>query len=288
MTPPAATSGLTIRSEQRAFDGVQGFYEHESRECAGPMRFAVYQPPAAVRGEQVPVLYYLAGLTCTEETFMIKAGAQRVAAALGLMLVSCDTSPRTARFPGDDESWDFGQGAGFYVDATETPWSSAYRMRSYVTRELRALVESSFPVRVGSRGIFGHSMGGHGALSIALSLPGEYRSVSAFAPIVAPSQVPWGKKAFGRYLGADRAAWAAYDSVALLESHRFDGTLLVDQGTDDKFLTRELRPELLEEACERSGQTLKLRRRTGYDHSYYFIASFIEDHLRHHASALCV
>lgn len=278
--------GYTVRSEQRAFEGVQGFYEHESASCGGAMRFSVYQPPAAVRGKPVPVLYYLAGLTCTEETFMIKAGAQRIAAALDLMLVSCDTSPRAARFPGDDANWDFGQGAGFYLDATEAPWSSAYRMRSYVTRELRELVEREFPALDGARGIFGHSMGGHGALSIALGHPGDYRSVSAFAPIVAPSQVPWGINAFSRYLGEDRASWAAYDTVALLETRRFDGVLLVDQGTDDKFLERELRPELLERACERTGQSLKLRRRTGYDHSYYFIATFIEDHLRHHAQVL--
>jgi S-formylglutathione hydrolase len=277
---------FTIKSEQRAFEGVQGFYEHESTLCAGPMKFSVYQPPAVLRGARVPVLYYLAGLTCTEETFMIKAGAQRFAAALDLMLVTCDTSPRAARFPGDDASWDFGQGAGFYVDATQAPWSSAYRMRSYVTRELRELVEQEFPVRDGARGIFGHSMGGHGALSIALGQPGEYRSASALAPIVAPSQVPWGVQAFSRYLGDDRSAWAAYDTVKLLESRTFEGTLLVDQGTDDKFLERELRPELLEQACEQSGQSLKLRRRTGYDHSYYFIATFIEEHLRHHATAL--
>ena len=279
-------ASFSTRSEQRAFDGVQGFYEHESSACAGSMRFAVFQPPAAVRGQRVPVLYYLAGLTCSEETFMIKAGAQRMAAALELMLVSCDTSPRAARFPGDDESWDFGQAAGFYLDATQAPWSSAYRMRSYVTRELRELVEREFPVLPGARGIFGHSMGGHGALSIALGLPGEYQSVSAFAPIVAPSQVPWGIQAFTRYLGQERASWAAYDTVALLQTQRFDGVLLVDQGTEDRFLERELRPELLEQACERSGQALKLRRRTGYDHSYYFISSFIEDHLRHHAEAL--
>jgi S-formylglutathione hydrolase len=277
---------FTIKSEQRAFEGVQGFYEHESTLCAGPMKFSVYQPPAVLRGARVPVLYYLAGLTCTEETFMIKAGAQRFAAALDLMLVTCDTSPRAARFPGDDASWDFGQGAGFYVDATQAPWSSAYRMRSYVTRELRELVEQEFPVRDGARGIFGHSMGGHGALSIALGQPGEYRSASALAPIVAPSQVPWGVQAFSRYLGDDRSAWAAYDTVKLLESRTFEGTLLVDQGIDDKFLERELRPELLEQACEQSGQSLKLRRRTGYDHSYYFIATFIEEHLRHHATAL--
>lgn len=282
------TSSLTIRSEQRAFDGVQGFYEHPSQACDGPMRFSVYQPPAAKRGK-LPVLYYLAGLTCNEETFMIKAGAQRLAAKHNLILVSCDTSPRSFRTAGDDADWDFGQGAGFYLDATAAPWSQAYRMRSYVTRELRDLVEQNFPVQNGprARGIFGHSMGGHGALSIALALPDEYASVSAFAPIVAPSQVPWGIKAFSAYLGDDRASWAAYDSVALLQSgRRIPGTLLVDQGEDDKFLVRELRPELLEQACKHAGQALQLRRHAGYDHSYYFIQSFIEDHIEHHARAL--
>ena len=283
-----ATPSLTIRSEQRAFDGVQGFYEHVSRECDGPMRFSVYVPPAAKQGK-LPVLYYLAGLTCNEETFMIKAGAQRLAAKHNVILVSCDTSPRAFRTPGDDADWDFGQGAGFYLDATKEPWSKAYRMRSYVTRELRELVEQNFPVRTGpeARGIFGHSMGGHGALSIALALPGEYASVSAFAPIVAPSQVPWGIKAFTGYLGDDRASWAAYDSVSLLEAgRRVSSTLLIDQGEDDKFLTRELRPELLEDACSKAGQALQLRRHLGYDHSYYFIQTFIADHIEHHARLL--
>ncbi|HET6336763.1 MAG TPA: S-formylglutathione hydrolase, partial [Polyangiales bacterium] len=250
---------FTIKSEQRAFQGVQGFYEHESKLCAGPMKFSVYQPPAALRGARVPVLYYLAGLTCTEETFMIKAGAQRFAAALDLMLVTCDTSPRAARFPGDDASWDFGQGAGFYVDATQAPWSSAYRMRSYVTRELRELVEREFPVRDGARGIFGHSMGGHGALSIALGQPGEYRSASALAPIVAPSQVPWGEKALGGYLGPDRAAWRAHDAVALIEDGARLPDLLVDQGEADSFLAEQLRPELLAAACAAAGIPLTLR-----------------------------
>ena len=277
---------FTTRSEHRSFDGVQGFYEHASVACAGPMRFAVYLPPAAAKGREVPALYYLAGLTCTEETFVIKAGAQRVAAELGIAIVTCDTSPRTARFPGDDASWDFGLGAGFYVDATQAPWSSAYRMRTYVTRELREVVEANFPIRKDARGIFGHSMGGHGALTIALAFPGEYRSVSAFAPIVAPSQVPWGTKAFSGYLGDDRARWADHDAVELVKRRPFEGTLLVDQGTADKFLERELRPELLRQACADAGQALELRMREGYDHSYYFIATFVEDHLRHHARAL--
>jgi len=276
----------TTRSEQRCFEGVQGFYEHDSASCGGKMRFAVYLPPAALAGRRVPVLYYLAGLTCTEETFVIKAGAQRRAAELGLALVTCDTSPRSARFPGDDTDWDFGQGAGFYLDATQAPWSAAYRMRTYVTRELRELVESSFPIAVGQRGIFGHSMGGHGALSIALGLPGEYKSVSAFAPIVAPSQVPWGQKAFSRYLGEDQSTWAAYDTLELLKRGHFAGTLLVDQGDKDAFLDRELRPQLLEAACAAVSQPLELRRRVGYDHSYYFVATFMEEHLQHHARAL--
>lgn len=277
---------ITLRNEHRAFDGVQGFYEHQSEECKGPMRFAVFLPPAALRGEEVPALYFLAGLTCTEETFTIKGGAQRRAAALGLALVTCDTSPRSARFDGDDESWDFGQGAGFYLDASEAPWSSAYRMESYITRELRELIESSFPIADDARGIFGHSMGGHGALSLALRHPELYHSVSAFAPIVAPSQVPWGEKAFSRYLGADRKRWAGHDTVELLKTRRHPSTLLVDQGTRDKFLEEQLRPELLQAACEQSGQSLLLRMREGYDHSYYFISSFVEDHLAHHARML--
>jgi S-formylglutathione hydrolase len=273
---------VKIRGEHRAFGGVQGFYEHDSEACAGPMRFAVYLPPAS---GPVPALYYLAGLTCTEETFFAKAGAQRVAAELGLALVTCDTSPRAARFPGDDEHWDFGQGAGFYLDATEAPWSAAYRMETYVTRDLRAVVEASFPVLRDRRGLFGHSMGGHGALTLALRHPDLYASVSAFAPIVAPSQVPWGVKAFSRYLGADRARWAEHDTVELLRSRRFPSTPLVDQGTADKFLERELRPELLRAAA--AGRPLELRIHEGYDHSYYFIATFVEDHLRHHARLLC-
>jgi S-formylglutathione hydrolase len=280
------TAAVTTRSEHKLFDGVQGFYEHESVACAGPMRFGVYLPPAALAGATVPVLYYLAGLTCTEETFAAKAGAQRVAAQLGLALVSCDVSPRAARFPGDDEAWDFGLGAGFYVDATRAPWSAAYRMHSYVVEELPALVEERFPIRAGARSIFGHSMGGHGALVIALRHPERYRSVSAFAPIVAPSQVPWGQKAFARYLGPDRATWAAYDAVELVRRGRFPGTLLVDQGTSDTFLERELQPARLRAACAEAGQPLELRLRDGYDHSYYFVGTFVEEHLRHHARAL--
>jgi S-formylglutathione hydrolase len=279
---------ITLRSEHRTHEGTQGFYEHQSSACAGPMRFAVFLPPAALRGEEVPALYFLAGLTCTEETFAIKAGAQRRAAALGLALVTCDTSPRATRLPGDDASWDFGQGAGFYVDASESPWAGTYNMYSYVTEELRTLVERSFPIRDDARGIFGHSMGGHGALTIGLRNPALYASVSAFAPIVAPSQVPWGQKAFAGYLGNERAGWAQYDSVELLKEHTHPNPLLVDQGTGDKFLDGQLKPELLLAACEKSGQKLELRMREGYDHSYYFIQSFIEDHLVHHARILAL
>ncbi len=280
-------SAFTVRSEQRCFDGVQGFYEHPSQACAGPMKFSVFVPPGVDRARPAPALYYLAGLTCTDETFVIKAGAQRTAAALGLVLVTCDTSPRAARFPGDDAAWDFGQGAGFYLDATEAPWREAYRMEAYVVDELPALIEANFPVKPGMRGLMGHSMGGHGALSLGLRHPDRYASLSAFAPIVAPSQVPWGQKAFAGYLGSDESKWSEHDTVALLGAgKRHPHSLLVDQGLADKFLERELRPELLEQACQKAGQPLTLRRHEGYDHSYYFIATFVDDHLRHHADAL--
>jgi len=280
-------SAVSTRSEQRCFGGVQGFYEHTSEACGGPMRFSVFVPPGADRQRPAPALYYLAGLTCSEETFVIKAGAQRLAAQLGLALVTCDTSPRSARYPGDDASWDFGLAAGFYLDATQGPWSATYRMETYVTGELLAAVEAQFPVDPARRGLMGHSMGGHGALTLALRHPDLYRSASAFAPIVAPSQVPWGQKAFLGYLGDDRAAWAEHDAVALIEAgRRFAPGFLVDQGLADKFLERELRPELLERACAAAGQPLTLRRHEGYDHSYYFIATLVDDHLRHHAAAL--
>jgi S-formylglutathione hydrolase len=272
-------------SEQVCFGGVQGFYRHESKAVGGAMRFAVYKPPQADKGK-VPVVTYLAGLTCTEETFTIKAGAQRVAAELGLMLVMPDTSPRATRHPGDDASWDFGQGAGFYVDATAEPWRANYRMYSYVTEELPALIGAGFPARMERQGIFGHSMGGHGALVLGLRNPGTYRTISAFAPIVAPMQVPWGKKAFSGYLGSDEASWAAYDASALVRAKPTAGTILIDQGVADKFLAEQLRPELFEEACKAAGQKLTLRRQPGYDHSYYFIQTFIADHLKHHATGL--
>ena len=278
-------TALETLAEHRCFGGVQGYYRHESRECGSPMRFSVYRPPAAESGS-VPVLYYLAGLTCTEETFAIKAGAQRVAAELGLMLVAPDTSPRIPRLPGDDSAWDFGLGAGFYVDATIEPWSRHYRMYSYVTRELPQIVAASFPARAGAQGIFGHSMGGHGALVCALRNPGSYQSLSAFAPIAAPSRCPWGTKAFSGYLGDDRKAWAEYDASELIARQAFPGRILVDQGTADPFLGEQLQPDVFEAAAREAGQDLELRRHPGYDHGYFFIASFVEDHLRHHAAAL--
>jgi len=278
-------TAIEVVSEQRSFGGTQGFYRHESATCGGAMKFAVYLPPLAAAGP-VPVLYWLAGLTCTEETFTIKAGAQRMASALGLALVMPDTSPRGTGIDGATGDWEFGEGAGFYLDATQAPWSARFNMGTYVARELPALVEGHFPLDGNSRGIFGHSMGGHGALVTALRHPGRYRSLSAFAPIVAPSRVPWGEKAFGRYLGDDRETWKGWDASELVKKQRFDGEILIDQGLADQFLANQLKPELFEEACALAGQPLRVRRQEGYDHSYYFIASFIEDHLRHHAAVL--
>ena len=269
----------------RCFGGTQGFYRHASAETGTPMRFAVFVPPQAASGPR-PVLYFLSGLTCTEENFTTKAGAQRRAAELGLVLVMPDTSPRGTDLPGEHESWDFGSGAGFYVDATEAPWSLNYRMYSYVTRELSALVAENFPVETSQAGLFGHSMGGHGALVTALRNPGAWRSVSAFAPIVAPMHCPWGEKALSAYLGPDRARWRAYDSCALIEDGHRVPAILVDQGTEDPFLDQQLQPERLEAACRQAGIPLTLRRQAGYDHSYYFISSFVEDHLEWHAERL--
>jgi S-formylglutathione hydrolase len=274
---------MKITSEQKCFGGTQGFYSHESTEIRGPMKFSIFVPNGA---QDAPALYYLAGLTCSEETFVIKAGAQRVAAELGLVVVTCDTSPRHARYPGDDASWDFGQSAAFYLDAIQEPWRETYRMESYVVQELRALCEANFPVSKTRRGIFGHSMGGHGALTLALRHPGVYQSLSAFAPITAPSRVPWGEKAFRGYLGEDRTTWTRHDACALVQEHAFAGEILIDQGLTDKFLTRELQPENFITACASAKQALRLEQHDGYDHSYYFIASFIEKHLRHHAQVL--
>ena len=278
-------SSVQLLSEHRCYEGMQRFYAHESRECSTEMRFSVYRPPQAEQ-RAVPVLYYLAGLTCTEETFMIKAGAQRIAAELGLMLVAPDTSPRKARIPGDDASWDFGLGAGFYVDAEEAPWRSHYRMYSYVTLELPAVVQSLGAARADSQGVFGHSMGGHGALVCALRNPDKYRTVSAFAPIAAPSQCPWGEKAFRGYLGEDRSAWLNYDATDLVRTHGHRGRILIDQGSADKFLSEQLKPEVFADACRKAGVDLSLRFHAGYDHGYYFIATFMEEHLRFHAQRL--
>ena len=272
-------------AEHGCFGGVQGFYRHASAAVGGPMRFAAFVP-AAARGRRLPVLFYLAGLTCTEETFTIKAGAQRVAAELGMILVMPDTSPREPQLPGDRDSWDFGQGAGFYVDATQAPWSANYRMFSYVTEELPALVDAHFPVDPARRGVFGHSMGGHGALVAALRRPDVFRSCSAFAPISAPMECPWGHKALGNYLGQDRVAWARYDASALMRDRPLAREILVDQGLADKFLVEQLKPEMLEAAAAASGQKLSLRRHAGYDHGYYFIQSFVADHLAHPARQL--
>ncbi len=273
-------------AEHRCHDGVQGFYRHESDATATSMRFAVYLPPAA-KDRPVPVVYYLAGLTCTEETATIKAGAQAHAARLGLALVMPDTSPRGANIEGEDDDWDFGSGAGFYLDATSEPWSKNYRMYSYLTDELRKLVASRFPVLDDATGICGHSMGGHGALVIALRNPDSYRSLSAFAPICAPMQCPWGEKAFSSYLGDDPSARKKYDAVSLIaEGAHFEGGILVDQGEDDPFLESQLHPHLLQDACDKAGLALRLRRHAGYDHGYYFIQSFIGEHLEHHARGL--
>ena len=275
-------------SQHRCFGGTVGFYRHQAASTHSAMRFAVFTPPQAAHGA-VPVLYFLAGLTCTEETFMIKAGAQRMAAELGVMLVAPDTSPRGLNLPGESASWDFGVGAGFYLDATEAPWSKHFHMYRYVTEELRALIGAHFPADPARTGIFGHSMGGHGALVLGLRNPQIYRSISAFAPISAPRQCPWGQKAFSGYLGPDRGQWAEYDATEIA-ARVPDGArrtpLLVDQGLADPYLAEQLHPHLLEQACRQSGLKLTLRRHEGYDHGYYFMAGLIEDHLRHHVRIL--
>ncbi|HDR9759631.1 TPA: S-formylglutathione hydrolase [Burkholderia cepacia] len=266
-----------------SFDGWQDVYQHHSNTLNCTMRFAVYLPPQAAHGK-LPVLYWLSGLTCTEQNFITKAAVQRYAAEHGVVIVAPDTSPR-GEDVADDAAYDLGQGAGFYVNATQSPWAAHYRMYDYVVHELPALIEASFPV-TDARSISGHSMGGHGALVIALRNPGRYRSVSAFSPIVAPSQVPWGQKAFLAYLGDDHDAWRQYDTVELVRTARERLPLLVDQGLDDEFREKQLRPELLREACEAVGHPLQLNLRPGHDHSYYFIASYIGEHIAHHASAL--
>lgn len=272
-------------SEQRCHGGTQGLYRHKSEATGTEMRFAVFVPEQAAE-RPVPVLYFLAGLTCSEETAAIKAGAQRHAAARGLILVFPDTSPRGASFAGEDEDWDFGTGAGFYLDASEEPWSANYRMRSYVVDELRGLVNGGFPARVDSTGICGHSMGGHGALTLALTNPEIYRSVSAFAPICSPTRCPWGVKAFTGYLGADQNTWADHDATELVRAGRRQNPILIDQGEADQFLPEQLKPDVFARACSAADQELILRMHPGYDHSYYFIQTFIEDHINHHADLL--
>ena len=281
------TSPETI-SEHGCFGGTQGFYRHESKIIGLPMKFSVYHPPRAEKNP-APVLFYLAGLTCTEETFMMKAGAQRIAAERGLTLVAPDTSPRNTGIEGAARDWDFGDAAGFYLDATETPWSLHFRMESYIVEELRALVVEHFDADASRMSIFGHSMGGHGALTLALRHPGMFRSVSAFAPIAAPSQCPWGEKAFSNYLGADRAGWAEHDASLLMRAQReapYPHGILIDQGLADKFLEEQLHPEKFEAACHAVGQPLTLRRHAGYDHGYYFISTFMADHIAFHADML--
>ena len=282
MSSPTA---LTEFATHRCFGGWYRRFRHFSPTLRCEMAFAVYIPPQAEH-ETVPALYWLSGLTCTDENFMQKAGAMRLAAQLGIALIAPDTSPRGPQVPGDPEgAWDFGHGAGFYVDATQAPWAEHYRMHDYVVHELPRVIESELPIDA-RRGISGHSMGGHGALVCALRNPGRYRSLSALAPISHPMECPWGRKAFARYLGDEIAAWREWDACELIGSATERLPLLVDQGEADGFLTEQLKPERLQQACAAAGYPLTLRRHSGYDHSYFFIASFIDDHLRHHATAL--
>jgi S-formylglutathione hydrolase len=270
-------------SSSRSFGGRQEVWEHDAATIGARMRFGVYLPPQA-ETERCPVLYFLSGLTCTEQNVVTKGGFQEPCAKHGIILVAPDTSPRGDGVP-DDAAYDLGQGAGFYVNATEAPWDRHFRMYDYVRDELPAQIDAAFPT-TGRRGVTGHSMGGHGALILALREPDRYHSVSAFAPIAAPSEVPWGEKAFSAYLGPDRARWAAWDAAALVAGARVRRPILVDQGTDDGFLATQLRPERLEAACAAAGHPLELRRQAGYDHSYFFISTFAADHVAHHARAL--
>ncbi len=279
---------LETVSTNRMFGGVQGVYRHQSRETKTPMTFSVFLPPqAAEAGVRLPVVWYLSGLTCTHANVTEKGQFQRACAELGLIFVAPDSSPRGEGVPDDPEgAYDFGLGAGFYVDATQASWAANYRMESYIVSELPEVIAANFPVDMAHQGLTGHSMGGHGAMTLALKNPGRWKSVSAFAPISSPMRCPWGEKALGGYLGEDRAAWRRYDATALLDDGARLPELLVDQGEADNFLEGQLKPELLEDACRKAGVPLTLRRQPGYDHSYYFIASFMEDHLRWHAERL--
>lgn len=269
----------------KTFEGVLESFEHDSQKTSTPMRFTVFLPPQS-QNRKVPALLWLSGLTCTDENFMQKAGAQRVASQLGMALIAPDTSPRGANIPGESESWDFGLGAGFYVNATQAPWSKNYRMYDYVLSELKDLVLKNFPIDSEKIAISGHSMGGHGALVLGLRNPDVFKSISAFAPIVAPSQCPWGQKAFKNYLGENKADWKNYDACELLKTTGYKGEILVDQGMEDKFLKEQLMPEKLEAVAKSLEFPLKLRMQTGYDHSYYFVSTFIEEHLRFHYRAM--
>lgn len=281
------STSLTLRNQHACFGGTVGYYVHASQVCDCTMQFSVFMPPQANQGV-VPVLYYLSGLTCTEDNFTVKAGAQRYAAEHGLALVAPDTSPRGPDVPDDPDAWDFGSGAGFYVDATETPWNAHYHMYSYVVNELPLVIASNFPVDTSRQGIFGHSMGGHGALVCGLRNPDTFKSISAFAPIAAPSKCPWGQKAFRGYLGSDPQLWHHYDASLVVLTHAQPNHLiLIDQGSADTFLAqKQLLPEVFEAACQQAGQPLTLRFQEGYDHSYFFIASCMADHMQHHASLL--
>ena len=284
-----ALDNVELISEHACFGGVQRFYKHSSAEIGLPMRFGLFLPPQVLKGQSAPLLTFLAGLTCTEETFAIKAGAQRDAAALGLAILTPDTSPRGAGIVGEDHHWEFGVGAGFYLDATVMPWAGHWCMESYIVKELLPAVVAQLGLDGERLGLFGHSMGGHGALTLALRHPGVFKSLSAFAPICAPSQCPWGHNAFTGYLGQDESTWVAHDASSLMAqqaSAPYANGILIDQGLADKFLVEQLKPELFEAACAQAGQPLTLRRHAGYDHGYYFIQSFVGEHLRHHAERL--
>ena len=279
-------TSLNLKSEYRCFDGTVAYYSHLSSTCDCEMNFAVYLP-SQTESQSVPILYYLSGLTCTEENFITKAGAQQYAAQYGIMLVVPDTSPRNTGIPGENETWDLGSGASFYIDATENPWQKHYQMYSYITKELPELITANFPVQPNKQSIFGHSMGGHGALICALKNPQQYLSVSAFAPIAAPTKCPWGDKLFSTYLGSNRQNWAKYDASELVKNTQLNSIILIDQGTKDQFYQQQqLLPKNFQLACEKGGQKINLRWQQGYDHSYFMINSFIKDHIEHHAAYL--